>query len=93
MFRDERSTVLKGHWSQVSVKLGIGLLLPRLVVGAVAAAVVAVAVVAAVIVAAVIVAAAAAVFSRTRFTVSKSIGGIAGTIICDVDGAAVGVTL
>ena len=88
MFRDERSTVLKGHWSQVSVKLGIGLLLPRLVVGAVAAAVVAVAVVAAVIVAA----AAAAVFSRTRFPVSKSIGGIAGTIICDVDGAAVGVT-
>ena len=87
MFRDERSTVLKGHWSQVSVKLGIGLLLPRLVVGAVAAAVVAVAVVAAVIVAA-----AAAVFSRTRFPVSKSIGGIAGTIICDVDGAAVGVT-
>ena len=88
MFRDERSTVLKGHWSQVSVKLGIGLLLPRLVVGAVAAAVVAVAVVAAVIVAA-----AAAVFSRSRFPVSKSIGGIAGTIICDVDGAAVGVTL
>ena len=87
MFRDERSTVLKGHWSQVSVKLGIGLLLPRLVVGAVAAAVVAVAVVAAVIVAA-----AAAVFSRSRFPVSKSIGGIAGTIICDVDGAAVGVT-
>ena len=87
MFRDERSTVLKGHWSQVSVKLGIGLLLPRLVVGAVAAAVVAVAVVAAVIVAA-----AAAVFSRSRFPVSKSIGGIAGTIICDVDGAVVGVT-
>ena len=87
MFRDERSTVLKGHWSQVSVKLGIGLLLPRLVVGAVAAAVVAVAVVAAVIAAS-----AAAVFSRTRFPVSKSIGGIAGTIICDVDGAAVGVT-
>ena len=62
--------------------LGVGLLLPRLVVGAVVA-----------VVAAVIVAAAAAVFSRSRFPVSKSIGGIAGTIICDVDGAAVGVTL
>ena len=87
MFRDERSTVLKGHWSQVSVKLGIGLLLPRLVVGAVAAAVVAV------VAAVIATAAAAAVFSRTRFPVSKSISGIAGTIICDVDGAAVGVTL